>query len=62
MPQENKPTYEELEYALENIYMIAKRETRSTDVLQSVTAWQHVIRLCNAAGLKSSVLRKDDTT
>jgi hypothetical protein len=52
--------------ALENIYMLAKRERNraaKSDVAgripphPSVEIWNHVIRFCESAGCRSSVLR-----
>jgi RecJ-like exonuclease len=44
-----------LRYALENIYMQAKRERNKGDS----EAWSHIIRFCEAAGCKSNILRED---
>lgn len=40
--------------ALKSVYLIAKRENRRGPD----TAWAHVIRICNEAGLHSNLLRE----
>lgn len=45
-------------YALENVYMLAKRENnRKAQDERSKEMWGHVIRLCESAGLASTILR-----
>jgi len=55
------------ELALRNCRMLALRELRRHDTGRSDTvltyaAWKHILRFCEEAGVRGSILRDDITT
>lgn len=52
-----------LNRSLNNAYVLARRErNRKGADARTLEKWGHIIRFCEEAGLKSSILREDDHT
>lgn len=56
--KEEFDTIDKLKLALENCYILARRQRRNfADDTADAISWDHIIRFCEAAGCKSSILR-----